>query len=340
MVAPGRVAPYFTSMKCLRMALALSVVACGCAAQVDDGAAIARQDAPLVPPADADPSPGCTSLRPDLGGSWSVDVGGEQRWFTVHIPPSYRRLQLRPTPLVLSFHGYRNFPLFQQVFSGLNGKADQAGFIVVYPKGTGSPLSFNGQGCCGDAHDQGTDDVAFTDAMLDKLEQHLCIDRRRVYVSGFSNGGFMAQRLACERSERFAAAASVAGLLDPTGCTPARAIPMLEFHGTADETVPYAGQAGRYVSAEQAFAFWAAADGCSGESEISDAHGDASCQRYTRCAGGSEVGLCTIREGGHTWPGGLDNFLVERAAGKVSQDLSANDAMWSFFARHPLPRTP
>jgi polyhydroxybutyrate depolymerase len=324
-------------MKYLGLLPSLLAFACACA---DIEEAPEARELALAAPSDAEPSAGCRSLRPDLGGFWSVDVGGERRAFTVHIPPSYRRLLLRPTPLVLSFHGYRNFPLFQQVFSGLNHKADEAGFIVVYPKGTGDPLSFNGQGCCGSAFSDGVDDVAFTDAMLDELERKLCIDKRRVYVTGFSNGGFMAQRLACERAERFAAAASVGGLIDPAGCTPSRPISMLEFHGTADETVPYEGKPGRYVSAEQAFAFWASASACSGAPELSYARGDASCQTYTRCAGGAEVGLCTIDEGGHTWPGGLDNFLVEQSAGKVSNDLSANDAIWSFFQRHPLPRLP
>jgi polyhydroxybutyrate depolymerase len=321
------------------LSLALSLVALGCA-YGDIDADLDTQELTLATPSDADPSTGCRSLRPDLGGIWSVNVGGEERSFTVHIPPSYRRLVLRPTPLVLSFHGYRNFPLFQRVFSGLDHKANRAGFIVVYPRGTGEPLSFNGQGCCGSAFNEGVDDVAFTDAMLDELERKLCIDRRRVYVTGFSNGGFMAQRLACERAERFAAAASVGGLLDPTACAPARPISMLEFHGTADGTVPYTGKPGRYVSAEQAFAFWAGTSACSGAPELSFARGDASCQRYSHCAGGAEVGLCTIDEGGHTWPGGLDNFLVEQSAGKVSDDLSANDAIWQFFQRHPLPSAP
>jgi polyhydroxybutyrate depolymerase len=291
-------------------------------------------DAKAPAPSDAQPSAGCARRHDDHGDVWSVDSGGASRSFTVHIPPQLPR----PAPLVLSFHGYRNFPLFQKALSQLNVTADRAGFVVVYPKGSGTPLSFNGLGCCGSAFDESVDDVAFTDAMLDMLERELCIDRSRVYVTGFSNGGFMAQRLACERADRFAAAASVAGLLDPKACAPTRPISVLEIHGTADDFVPYAGQPGRYVSAEQAFAFWARADGCNDDPQPGYSGGDASCERHAHCAAGAEVALCTIAGGGHTWPGGLDNFLIEHIAGKVSRDLSASDAIWAFFERHSLPQ--
>jgi polyhydroxybutyrate depolymerase len=312
-------------------ALALMLAGCAAAARTDLDA---KSDE--LARADARPSAGCTSGRPAARRVWSIEVSGERRSFAVHIPASYRG----PAPLVLNFHGYRNFPLFQKVLTQLNSKADRAGFVVVYPTGSGDPLGFNGLGCCGSAFEDGVDDVAFTDAMLDEVEQELCIDRRRIYVTGFSNGGFMAQRLACERSERFAAAASVAGLLDPAACKPTRPISVLEIHGTADDFVPYAGQPGRYVSARQAFAFWGAANRCGGEPEAGFASGDTRCERYAQCAGGAEVALCTIERGGHTWPDGLDNFLIERIAGNVSTDLSANDAIWSFFERHPLPASP
>lgn len=318
---------------------ALSLLLASCAAEIESNTAHSRE---ALRNEDGEPTPskGCASVQRDLGGYWNVKVDGERRWFTVRLPRGYHRYARRPTPLVLNFHGYRNFPLFQRVFSDMDDKADSAGFIVVYPKGTGSPLSFNGSGCCGEAQAEDVDDVAFTEAMLDKLEQELCIDTRRVYATGFSNGAFMAQRLACELSERFGALAAVAGLIDPRECAPTRSISVLQFHGTSDETVPFAGSAeGRYLSAPDAFAFWAAQNACVGTPVTSYDRGDAYCERYTDCADDAEVGFCMIDGGGHTWPGGLDNFLVEAAAGKVSDSISANDVIWSFFERHPLPVT-
>ncbi len=309
-----------------------------CQAQGDP--AVAQREAALREVAQV-PSAGCRGFLPDLGGVWHVQVGGELRQMNVHLPKHYNLRRSKPAPLMLSFHGYRNFPLFQQVFSGLDETADREGFVLVYPKGSGDPLGFNGSGCCGQAWEDGTDDVAFARAMLDKLERELCIDRRRVFVSGFSNGGFMAHRLACELSDRVAAIASVAGLIQPSSCTPARPMPVLQFHGTADETVPFAGSEtpGRFASVPDTFSFWAEADGCRGEAEVSYEQGDARCERYTDCDAGAEVELCVIDEGGHTWPGGLDNFLVEAVAGKVSDDIEANDRIWSFFERHPLPES-
>jgi polyhydroxybutyrate depolymerase len=318
------------------IACVLYVALAGCMAATESGATLATRERQR----DAAPSAGCTSAAEDARSIWTVEVGRERRSVLVHLPPGYRRAPPPPTPLVLNFHGFRNFPLFQKVLSGLNDKADRAGFIVVYPQGSGDPLSFNGVGCCGSAFEEGVDDVAFTDAMLDELEQNLCIDRNRVYVTGFSNGGFMAQRLACERSERFAAAASVAGLLDASACTPGRPISMLEIHGTADKFVPYAGEQDRFLSARGAFDFWASADACTDAPQLGYAAGDTRCERHARCAAGSEVVLCTIEGGGHTWPGGLDGFLISGLAGKVSRDLSANDAIWAFFERHPLSGSP
>jgi polyhydroxybutyrate depolymerase len=310
-------------------ACALALVLAGCAASVPGEASPRARAAPE----DAAPSAGCARPRDDVPPRWSVDVADERRTFMVHVPLHAPR----PAPVVLSFHGYRNFPLFQKVLSELTEKADREGFVLVHPRGSGRPLGFNGLGCCGSAHEEGVDDVAFTDAMLDALEKTLCIDRRRVYVTGFSNGGFMAQRLACERSGRFAAAASVAGLLDTRECKPQRPISMLEIHGTADEFVSYEGAPGRFVSARQAFEFWGSVNTCRDAVQPGYASGDTRCERRAQCAGGAEVTLCTIRDGGHTWPGGMDNLLVEKIAGKVTHQLSASDAIWAFFERHVLP---
>jgi polyhydroxybutyrate depolymerase len=105
----------------------------------------------------------------------------------------------------------------------------------------------------------GVDDVAFTRGMLDRLEADLCVDPRRVFATGMSNGGFMSHRLACEMSDRIAAVAPVSGVNTLATCTPTRAVSVLDFHGTADPTVPYAGGTEfHWPSVEQSTSGWIA----------------------------------------------------------------------------------
>ena len=283
-------------------------------------------------------SSGCNRLQPLTGGLWSVEVDGQRRKFWVQIPFKYRRWRPEPTPVVLSYHGFENFPLLQKALTKLPGKAEEEGFIAVFPRGTGDPLSWNGGGCCGDAEENDVDDVAFTNALLDKLESKLCVDKRRVFASGYSNGGYLTQRLACELSDRIAAFGTVAGQLAFPACNPARPIPIMHFHGTADETVPFEGRPQDDVlSVDDTMAFWSSVGQCAGGPSVVYDNGDATCEQYSGCAAGVEVELCVIDGGGHTWPGGLGGPLVEAVAGKVSNDVNATDRLWDFFLRHPLP---
>jgi polyhydroxybutyrate depolymerase len=118
-------------------------------------------------------------------------------------------------------------------------------------------------------------------------------------------------------------------------CAPARPIPVEHFHGTADTLVPYGGSTLLgFPSVADSVAGWVARDGCTSGPVDTFVQGDSRCQTYGGCAGGAEVTLCTVTDGGHTWPGGMPVPLL----GKTTTDLSATDAMWDFFVRHPLPR--
>jgi polyhydroxybutyrate depolymerase len=250
------------------------------------------------------------------------------RSYVVYVPPGYDHET--PTPLVLSFHGYSNSPQQQEEWSGLSEKAAQEGFVLVYPSGTGGISGWNGGDCCGSM----VDDVGFVGALLDTLESELCIDPSRIYATGFSNGGFLSHRLACELPDRIAAIASVAGVMGVGDCAPARPMPVLQMHGTGDFVVPYNGSAVLgFESVAETMAGWVERDGCVGDPVVSYVQDEVTCERHEACGGGVEVELCTIEGGGHTWPGGADIF----GAGPTTQNLSANDRLWEFFVAHPLP---
>lgn len=277
----------------------------------------------------------------------SVSVGGDERRYLLYVPKGYSSDQ--PVPVVLNFHGGAGHPAAQVELTGMNRTADRHGFAVVYPFGSGvlerRILTFNAGTCCGYARDKTVDDLAFVEALLDDLSRAVCIDRTRIYATGHSNGGMMAHRLGCQLSEEIAAVASVAGPIGLTGCHPSRPMPVLHIHGTADRCAPYGGgagasrHAGKFRSVEDTRKIWLSADDCSGEPEVSFSEGDTTCLRWTECAGRSEVVICTIAGGGHAWPGAASYPSQRICGGELSDDLDANEMIWSFFSRHSLSGT-
>ena len=278
--------------------------------------------------------------------SRSVEVDGGERSYIVHVPPQYDRAS--PMPVVLAFHGGGANAENMVAFSGLNEKADEAGFIVVYPQGSGRlprMQTFNAGNCCGHAAASSIDDVAYTRVVLDDLERVATVDRQRVFATGMSNGAMMTYRLASELSDRIAAIAPVAGPMGTKDCRPMRAVSVMHFHGDADEFAPFKGGRGRgpsgtdFYSVQHSIDAWVAANGCRPTPQtvsLPDRANDGTSVkeiRYGSGRDGAEVVLVVIEGGGHTWPGREPRL---RALGTSTQDISANDLMWEFFQQHPL----
>jgi polyhydroxybutyrate depolymerase len=161
-------------------------------------------------------------------------MGEQKRTYLVHVPKGYD--PKKPAPVVLALHGAAmNGPMMVR-FSGLNKKADEAGFIVVYPNGTG--LTWNAGGFRGKMAEGPPDDVAFIGKLLDDLGIVVRVDDKRVYACGTSNGGIMCYRLAAELSDRIAAIAPVAGTIAIEESKSKRPVPVIHFHGTKDTIVP------------------------------------------------------------------------------------------------------
>jgi polyhydroxybutyrate depolymerase len=277
----------------------------------------------------------------------TLTVGNLKRTYLVHVPESYDGK--RPYPVVLAYHGGGSNAEQMVRFSGLSDKADTAGFIVVYPSGTGlleKALTWNGGNCCAYAMKNKVDDVGFTKALLDDLGKVLKVDTKRVFATGMSNGAIMAYRLASELSDRIAAIAPVAGPMGTEKCEPKRPVPVMHFHGTSDEFAPFKGGKGtkslsgtEFYSVEHSIGAWVNANGCKDEPitvELPDKAKDGT--KVTRIAygggkDGTEVVLITIEGGGHTWPGREPAIKV---LGKATKNVSANDLMWEFFEKHAM----
>ena len=275
-------------------------------------------------------------------GEVSRTVMGRTHW--IYVPKSYTGK--KAVPVVLVYHGGGGNPKGTVRFTGMNAKADKAGFLVVYPCGTGrlSLLTWNGGNCCGYAMKNNIDDVAYTRALLDDLTGIANVDEKRIYATGMSNGAIMAYKLASELSDRIAAIAPVGGPMGTKTCNPKRPVPVMHFHGTADAFAPFKGGKGRsgrqFYSVEHSLNNWIKANGCPKipmVEQLPDRTEDG-CTVIKKTYGPgnnkSEVVLVEIRGGGHTWPGNPPriNFL-----GTTTRDISANDMMWEFFRRHRLP---
>jgi polyhydroxybutyrate depolymerase len=272
---------------------------------------------------------GCDpSLPPSpLDQTRTLEHGGLTRTYHVHVPALYDGT---PTPLVLNFHGYFASASLQIDWSNLIEKSDATGFVVVHPEGSGTPQRWNAGNCCPDASNT-VDDVGFTAAMLDDLARTLCLDPKRIYSTGFSNGGMFSYRLACELGDRIAAIAPVAASSVYAGCSPTRAVPVLAMHGTDDPVNPF-------VNGEGSAEIWRDLDGCTGDAVETFANGDTTCRTWETCAGGAEVTFCTVQGGGHTWPGGdVPESYIILQLGHTTTYLNATDAIWEFFSAHPLP---
>ncbi len=171
-------------------------------------------------------------------GPDAYERSGRTPQLHITLPPAG---SARPFPLIVALHSLYNDSHEPQSEWGFDKLAAEDGFAVVYPDGLDA--SWNAGTCCGQAAAQHVDDIGWLRALISHLEQHYPIDRHRVILVGFSNGGMLAYRYACEHAPEIAGIAVVAASLQATGCTPAGPVAVVAVHGDLDERVPYAGVA-------------------------------------------------------------------------------------------------
>jgi polyhydroxybutyrate depolymerase len=305
-------------------------------------------DEEVIPAFRTGPSPGCDNgATPPVNGRGRLTVSSGERSYLLHVPTAGSE----PRPLVLAMHGYTLNATEHERTTGLSEIADREGFVVVYPEGIGAPTSWNAGICCS-YDDKSRDDLEFLGALIDDLGERTCLDQGRVYATGFSNGGMLTYRMACEMSDRIAAVASVAGsmVLPEDQCHPLRPVPLMHTHGTADPIVPFDGGSGpawltpagetpaTFPSAAEEVALFAALNDCSSNTESVFSQSDTECVRQLDCTDNAAVMLCTVDGGGHAWPGGADpGLLLSLIMGPQSQTLATSQVMWDFLKEHHLP---
>jgi polyhydroxybutyrate depolymerase len=257
---------------------------------------------------------------------------GLNRTYTVYVPSNY--VQGERLPLLLALHGLTQTGNIMMQFSDFNRYAEQYRFIVAYPDGVGNTWNV---GFPGGAN---TNDVGFLSALIDTMYQQYTIDLARVYSTGFSNGGFMSYRLACELGDRIAAIASVAGTMTDgayAGCAPSRTKPVMHIHGTNDLVVFYNGGLGN-KSVDEVLGLWKSFNTCPAGAVIvnlPDSVPEGSTvqtQTWTPCADSTEVVLYKVINGGHAWPGSVGSTGL----GNTNRDIIASYEIWKFVSRFSM----
>jgi polyhydroxybutyrate depolymerase len=257
--------------------------------------------------------------------------GATQRDALVHIPIGY--LAGIPAPLVMQFHGAGPNAAAQGYEEGspLHQLSDRAGFIDVFPQGLRAPNGNLGWNAYGPVYVK-IAEIPFVNKLLDTIEADYCVNPRRIYASGFSNGANMVNYVACRDADRFAAVAPVVGPMfgqDDGPCRPTRPVPMIDIHSVNDPGVPYGGHPGApdydfpLPSVPAWLDGWAQLDGC--PQALPSVSGADGVQKriWTGCQGGARI-VAYATNAGHAWPGQLDG---EPAA----------QAVWDFMSSFGLP---
>lgn len=295
---------------------------------------------------------GALAFDAGAASAGQIDIGGVTRTFTAQLPDK------KPAPLVIVLHGNTQTGADMAGRTSWPAVARREQVGVVFPDGLNrawADLRPNAKRA-GRAPPEGTDDVGFIVALIEKYVADGSADPKRIYVTGLSNGGAMTMTMICARADLFAAAASVIiNLTDESAdaCHPSRPVPMLVMNGTADPLIPYQGGRGTsrfavpgFWSTQMTLDFWRRANGCDTQdaaaADLDDrdkADGSTVTRIASRCPPGRDVVLYRVNHGGHRMPGSFPDArfprLVNALFGPQNHDIDGAETIWAFFGRFP-----
>jgi len=259
--------------------------------------------------------------------------------------------------LVIDMHGYLESAQVQEAITGLGAYGGTHGFITVTPQVDQAIPHWT--------YSPGSADRAFIVALLDHIEATQCINLKRVYMAGYSNGAFMTSSMVCELGDRLAAVATIAGIQAPAKCHPSRPVPVIAFHGTVDPLVPYnggvsaaakklpapdgkgtmgailgtpaaAGVAPLTAPIPTELGKWASRNHCSAHPTVSKAAAGVTLIAY-RCPNDDTVELYREDGDGHIWAGSSFMTGIRSVVGPTTFAVNADQLLWAFFQAHPRP---
>lgn len=224
-----------------------------------------------------------------------------------------------PAPLVLLLHGYGGNGESLDELLHLRDLGTENGIFLAIPDGSPDAHGarfWNATDACCNFYGSTVDDVAYLRAIIADMKKKHAIDPKRVFVVGFSNGGFMAHRLACEMSSEIAAIGTLGAMSfkDDARCRPTEPVAVLQMNGDADRIIRFDGglpggslpSASPYPAAEASIQGWATRNKCGAKTEsppidvVRDLAGaETTVERWTGCAPGGAAELWTIHGAPH-----------------------------------------
>lgn len=242
----------------------------------------------------------CLDLDSEKG---SFKYDGKKRKYHVHLPNDFE--DSNQVPLLIGLHGLGGNGCGLALFAKMNRIADTANFVVVYPNGIDKKWNVQNE-----VFDNGQDDIGYIEELISQMQLDYNIDLDRVYAFGMSNGGYMAHAIACDLGHKVAAVASVTGSMTPeqfASCNPTSPVPILQIHGTSDNTVPMAGNLYTQPLVE-VINFWVDKNACATDLGERDFSSNQSCDdkaalqyNYKDCNNNADVRFIVVEEGKHFW---------------------------------------
>lgn len=266
-------------------------------------------------------------------------IDGVKRQWRIFIPPSYQ--EGTPTPLVLDFHGTGSTAHGEAKLSEFGTLAADEAFIVVWPEAKYRRKKDGQVTWNVDLHQDTINDVKFVRELIATISEQYSVDPKRIYATGMSGGGRMSSRLACDLSDVVAAIGPVAGIQYPENCSPGRPVPIIAFHGKADNINHYIHQADSpdywHMGVEKAIAEWVKNNQCFDSPLAQTVSETVTRVSYQACAGGGDIVFYRSENAGHTWPGSPRAvFFEEIGLGKTNTEVPATKLIWEFFKKHSL----
>lgn len=235
----------------------------------------------------------------------------------IYVPDNYTPDQ--KWPVIVLMHGFTASGEWVNFYFRLRQYVTERGFILIVPNGVRNSRGdryWNATDACCDFEHTGVNDVAYINGLIDDVAKRYSVDENRIYAAGHSNGGFMAHRLACEPSNRFAAIVSLAGVTfkDASNCKSTRPVSLLQIHAVDDETILFEGNKGYpglgdYPGAHATVDLWVGRNRCVGTLEDAEDFNltnsipgvDTKVSRWSQCQQKTDVELWTIRPYKSRW---------------------------------------
>ena len=184
------------------------------------------------------------------------------------VPDGYSAEQ--SVPLVVALHGFGGDGRSYVQYWTRNGQVDKRGFIMAAPTGSTDSRGrafWNASAACCNKDQRDVDDSRYLRRLIETIEQRFSIDPTMIHITGYSNGGFMAYRMACDHADKVSSIVSVAGagVVDEAVCKPSSSVSVLQVHGLEDAVIRYHGGDTKnydsperlpYPSALETVAFW------------------------------------------------------------------------------------